>query len=655
MPSSQSRLCVAVLGWIVAVLALPAANGQDMATLEVKGRGVEGKTPYRGGGVVRFLEASLDAQLVHFTGEGEIPLPLAVRYEVRESAPILLTSRLGSEHFHLYHFGNETISAMYADEKIDLSKTGENTARARRAWFNTRYGPPPAAGVVGIRGHYYFLIDQPDGHWLDVTAPPTFFNSPDTCRRLTFILADLSDFSLSFSEVQSTWQPGGPFRVKLTVKDAQGWVFPIVGAAVTAHAGEWKTELTPEWSPLHEPTGWLRGTLPEQAPEVVNVQGTVSAQTPDGLEHRGVTATFRRGDGRLSSEAFRIVRQGYEFARNPDGLVCETRAIWTSSKDMATTDAIDELVARVKAARLNMIVPDIFVRNTFLAGRGPLPLSDMVEEGLDPLGRLIEKAHEAGLEVHPWFCVTYRDTAFRRWFEENHGTNVDMIDPDGKVIPLGADVHRSAYRDFIVDIMVGVARDYEVDGIHLDYIRTMSRCYCEKCRAEFAEQSGRSLAEATDEDWIRWQQQTIGDIVRRTTEGVRRVRPKAKMSAAVSSNLQGGAAQGQDSSGWANAGWIDVVMPMDYQMQSLRVRANERQFLAALDEKDKLVTGLSLYMRTGDGAMSRSPDLVAEQINLVRQMGIHGYCLFAYTYLDDAILTILRDHVNAEAAVPVFR
>ena len=87
---------VAVVGLATAGLVLPSARGQDAATFEVRGRGSEGKTPYRGGGVVRFLEASLGAPLVHFAGESEIPLPLAIRYEVRQPAPILLTSRLGT-------------------------------------------------------------------------------------------------------------------------------------------------------------------------------------------------------------------------------------------------------------------------------------------------------------------------------------------------------------------------------------------------------------------------------------------------------------------------------------------------------------------------------------------------------------------------------
>ena len=651
----KNLLYVAAVGFATVVLALSSVRGQDATTFEVRGRGTGDKTPYRGGGAIQFLDASVEAQLVHFAADNEFALPLAIRYKVIQPAPVLLTSRMGTEHFHLYHFGNETLSAMYADEKMDLSETGEHTARSTRAWLNDRYGPPPAAGVVGIRGHYYLLIDQPNGNWLDVTDPPAFFNLPETGRSLTFTLADLSDFSLSFSEVQSTWQPGGPLRVKLLVKDAQGRSFPVVGAPVEVRARDWATELTAEWGPLNEPTGWLRGALPANVPEAVTVQGTVTAQTPDGREQREVTAAFQRGEGKLDPQAFQIAEQGYELLRNSDGVVRETRAIWVSTRDIATAEGIDELVARVKAAGLNVIVPDIFVRNTFLAARGPLPLSDTAEEGLDPLGRLIEKAHAAGLEVHPWFCVTYRDRAFREWFKETHGADVDMIDAEGKVVPLGADVHRAAYRDFIVDMMVGVARDYEVDGIHLDYIRTMGRCYCEKCREEFARQFGRPLAEASDDDWVGWQQQAIGEIVRRTAEGVRRVRPQAKMSAAVFSNLQGGAAQGQDSPGWANAGWTDIVMPMDYRMQTLQVRAHERQFLSALTEKDKLVTGLSLYMREGGKAFPRSSDLVREQITLVRQMGIRGYCLFAYDYLDDAILQMLQDDINSEPAVPVFR
>ena len=85
--------------------------------------------------------------------------------------------------------------------------------------------------------------------------------------------------------------------------------------------------------------------------------------------------------------------------------------------------------------------------------------------------------------------------------------------------------------------------------------------------------------------------------------------------------------------------------------------AEQREFLAALgeDHADALVTGLSLYQKTGDGSVPRPPELVKEQIEQVRRMGVHGYCLFVTKYLNDEIIAVLRDDVNAEKAVPFYR
>ena len=79
------------------------------------------------------------------------------------------------------------------------------------------------------------------------------------------------------------------------------------------------------------------------------------------------------------------------------------------------------------------------------------------------------------------------------------------------------------------------------------------------------------------------------------------------------------------------------------------------EFLEALDDDDVLVTGLSLYQKTGDGSVPRPAELVKEQVEQVRRMGIHGYCLFVTKYLNEEIIAVLRDDLNAEPAVPYFR
>lgn len=641
------------------LLAAVAAFAQDPAVLEVAGRGVEGRAAYEGGGTVRFLDVDMGAQVLHYDGGEELTLPLAIDYEVLETAPIALTSRFGSEYWRLYHFDNETMSVVYTNEGIDLSEAGGQTAAPEdlRAWIGAeKYGPRPARGLVGIRGHYYFLIEPAEGgEWIDVTSPPPYFDQREVARELTFTLADLSAYTVQVEELQSTWEPGGPLRVRVTVTDARGDTFPVINAPLTVSAGEREAPVEAGWGPLNEPTGWMRATLPDEVPEEIAISGTVELVTPDGPAREEIDETYARGQGRVAAEEMQIAERGYELPRNADGVIRETRGVWASTGDISTAENVDLLVERCTRAGLTVIVPDIAVRNTFMARSDLMPWTQQTWAEFDPLAHLIDQAHAAGLEVHPWFCVSYRNAEFNEWFEETYGEDVRVYGPEGAVQRLVSDVHRDAYRDFIVDVMVGVARDYEVDGIHLDYIRSKARCFCERCRAEFAEQFGRPLTEATDEEWIAWQQGAIGDIVRRTAEGVREVRPDAVMSAAVFSGLQGGALQGQDAPGWAREGWIDVVIPMDYAMQSLQVRASERQFLDALDDDDVLVTGLSLYQRSGAETSSRPPELVREQIELVRMMGIHGYCLFAFSHLSDEQLEMLRGEINRDEAVPYFR
>ncbi len=629
---------------------------EDAGLLEVHGRGVEGKAPYDGGGSVRFREFSMPVQVVHYAGGDSLTLPFAIEYEVLEAAPIVLTSRMGTEYWKLYQYDREALAAVYTDQRIDLSKTGTHTAESQKARFGSRYGPPPKPGLAALRGHYYLLIDPLDGKgYLDVVDPPPVFELAETARKLTFTLADLSDFSLAVDEVQSTWQPGGPLRVKLVVKDAGGRAFPVVNAPTVVTVGDRKIALATQWGPRSEPTGWLVGRLPEAMADRIALRASVALQTPEGIARRTVDAALDWGKGRVSEEAFAASQRGYTLPRDASGTVRETRAIWASTTDISTPERIGLLVKQGTRARLNVIIPDVFVRNRFMARSKVMPWAKEAGDDVDPLGHLIEKAHAAGLEVHPWFCVSYRDPQFCAAFAEHYGEDVRMIDADGEVVPLSADVHRPAYRKFITDLMVGVARDYPVDGIHLDYIRTKGRCFCPDCRREFEKRYGKPLAEASEDDWIGWQRQAIGEIVCKTAEGVRRVRPEATMSAAVFVSLQGGALQGQDPAAWARQGWMDLIIPMDYKMQTLEVRYNERRFLDALDDDSKLVSGLSLYMRSGNRVMSRPAELVREQIEEVRRLGIRGYCLFVHERLSEEQIRMLRDEVNREPARPHFR
>jgi len=635
----------------VVVLLTSAAGAQDNVLVLEESPAKKSPEPFEGA-TVEFVDVSLADQLVHFAGPDTIPLRLSVRYRVTKTANVVLNSRLGTEYWHFYNYRTKAASGVHTRERIDMSKIGEATTSVDKAQADPHRGELFAKGLAGIVGHYLFLIDQPsEGRWLGTAGAPSFFARPELTRKLIFTLANLTRFSVDAAAVESTWEPGGLIRVRLAVTDADGDQFPVVNVPAELSADGWTARLATGMTTIQGPTGWLTARLPEgTVPEQVTFRAELSAMTPAGPVVRSVVKTFRKGEGRRTLAEMRPDLTPVRLPVNAKGQVRETRALWVGSQDVLARDDIDAVVARAGEARLNVLVVSILRRAGIAAHSSLLPLTEDVEEGLDPLGYLIERAHAAGLEVHPWFTVTYRRSRFRDRFG-----GVDMIDADGQVLARGADVHRPRYRDFIVNVMAGVARDYHVDGIHLDYIRSMGQCYCPACRKEFQAKFGCPLEKAEEADWIAWQREAVGDIVRRTAERVRAARPDAVMSCAVFSNLASGAFQGQDPAGWAVGGWMDVIIPMDYKMQTLLVHATEQEFLHLLHDDGKLVTGLCLYQRGGRGASPRPASLVREQIDVIRHMGIHGYCLFAYTYLSDDIIHALKTQVNQEPAVPFFR
>ena len=602
------------------------------------------------GGKVEFLGFEFLDQLVHFEPGKAIPLRLRSRYRVLETAPVLLNSRFGTEYWRLCSYPSGEFAALHCDERMDLSKPGEAETVTTQMTSEPKYYGLPSKGLCGMRGRHYWLVDQPNGDWLAAVDPPGYFDSRELIESTLVTLVDLTTFRLELADVRSTWQPGGLFQFRIEVVDAAGERFPVLSPEARVVVAEQAVRATPQFGPLGIPTGWLEARLPA-APHQVSLVAEISCMTPQGRITKEVKELVDRGTGQVSEAELQAASPAAVEVRNADGVLRETRALWVQRADLLTREAIDDVVERAKAARLNVLVPNVMTRSTAVVHSDVFPFEPTVEPGLDPLAYLIEQAHTASLEVHPWFTCTYRDAKGRAAV----GGGVDLIDAKGNVVPLGACNHRPAYRDFITKLMIGVARDYPVDGIHFDYIRVMNNCYCDGCRREFQAQFGHPLGEATPDEWIAWNRQAIGDVVQRVSEGVRKVRPQAILSAAVFDNLASGASQGQDPGSWANRGWLDVAIPMDYDADSVVVRSGERGFLDILDDDQKLVTGLSIYTRNGGEATPREPALLAEQVRMVRGMGIHGYCLFVSKYLDDGRLEVLRDELNPEPAVPWFR
>ena len=91
--------------------------------------------------------------------------------------------------------------------------------------------------------------------------------------------------------------------------------------------------------------------------------------------------------------------------------------------------------------------------------------------------------------------------------------------------------------------MIEIVTRYEGDGVQYDFIRypNPSGCFCAKCRARFETLTGKPVADwpadvitgPRRKEWIEYRCSRISSLVERISTRIRKVAPKVKISAAV--------------------------------------------------------------------------------------------------------------------------
>jgi uncharacterized lipoprotein YddW (UPF0748 family) len=185
--------------------------------------------------------------------------------------------------------------------------------------------------------------------------------------------------------------------------------------------------------------------------------------------------------------------------------------------------------------------------------------------------------------------------------------------------------------------MVEVARDYDVDGIHFDYIRYPGgdHCFCPGCRERFAKAVGAEIKNwpkdalgdgPLRQQWLEWRRGNITAVVKATSEQTRAVKPKIKISAAVFRNWATDRdGVGQDWKLWCDRGWLDFVCPMDYT-------ESDRQFDGWIGLQKEWAGKVPVYPGIGVSA-SRSrlgADRAIGQIEITRRHHTGGFTIFNY-------------------------
>lgn len=225
----------------------------------------------------------------------------------------------------------------------------------------------------------------------------------------------------------------------------------------------------------------------------------------------------------------------------------------------------------------------------------------------DPLALAIEEAHARGLRLHAWINVmpVWHGTA-TPGPESIAGRHPDWVVVRRDGTPQAPNTHYlcgNPANDAWVAHVAAVARDlvtrYDLDGLHLDYIRYLE--------GDFA---------PADPDAKR---ELVTNVVARIREATR----GTLLTAAVYPTAPRRRGVFQDAERWVREGLIDGVFPMQYREK------NEDFEPMVRDSRECF--GAKAYNGIGLGP-HRTAERTVEQIAIVRASGARGFALFSYHY-----------------------
>ena len=332
----------------------------------------------------------------------------------------------------------------------------------------------------------------------------------------------------------------------------------------------------------------------------------------------------------------------------------EVRAVWLTTfggLDWPHTHALSpgtrekqqaelrDILDRLQAAGVNTVLFQVRTRamvlypsayetwDPCLTGR------EGVSPGYDPLLFAVDECHKRGMEIHAWLATIPIGSVKGKGYKDlksKHPELVTVLNGKGLLNP-----EKEGTANYIAKICKEITERYDVDGIHLDFIRYPETWnFGDKRRGK-----GQNAAAAARREQGR---AYITAIVRRIHDAVKSVKPWVKMSCAPVgkySDLTRYSSRGwnahdavcQDVHTWLRDGLMDEIFPMMY--------FRDNQFFPfALDWKENaygriVAPGLGIYMLTpkeGNWDIGQ----VKRQMNVLRAIGL-GHAYFRSKFLTD--------------------
>ncbi|TDO71330.1 uncharacterized lipoprotein YddW (UPF0748 family) [Halanaerobium saccharolyticum] len=383
----------------------------------------------------------------------------------------------------------------------------------------------------------------------------------------------------------------------------------------------------------------------------------------NALYQQQLKAYQNKEDQQVVDLAAKIINNANQISlKTIESKPVQMRAFWLDSGTYAKIGGragVQDFLDRAAAANFNVIFPETFYKGLSIIPDNNLFTQDprfSSWEG-DPLTILIEEAKKRNMEVHPWVWVFNENTSGNpgRILTENPGwANKNR---EGEIVSYHNSTWlspaRSDVKNFLQQRYIYLVKNYDLDGLNLDYIRFPEEYrgsfgYDQASVDKFKDEYGIDPFEIKSGSsdfalWNKYRENLITEMVKETSEKLKAVDPELLISADVIPGREEARFRAlQNWSLWLEEGYLDFVLPMTYT-------ENLFSELSSWIKEDRQQISKPMY--AGISVFKLTSDQLIQQIKKINNINPNGLSLFAAAHLTDKDYQILAQGVFSTPAV----
>lgn len=324
------------------------------------------------------------------------------------------------------------------------------------------------------------------------------------------------------------------------------------------------------------------------------------------------------------------------FSKNLDTFM------WVQIESMTSKESIDDVIKFATQNRYSNLLVQVRSRDNAAYNSTIVSKLNSINKNFDPLKYILKKGHINNLKIHAWLNMYVSWSGKNSPKNKKHLININNkwrdysfnktnnIFTNHYISPIHPEVN-----NYLLNIIKEVCNNYNIDGIHLDYIRFKDlnfgnnniglKEFSDKMNYTDFSLLDENITQSQIEEWNKFKLNKVTELVNRTHYLLKSKFNKIKLSVAVKPNLLEAKNRfSQNWVEWLKSGIVDYVLPMNYYSDMYYFNRDLKLMI------NRIPQPLHFKIIMGIGCYNQSVDNVIDKISLVKMHGFGGISLFSF-------------------------